>query len=264
LHGVDVKPVARHRGGLPVFVEHGAEALSIAFRLRHDPRAVTFGLFAQTGSGTLRARNHVAGIGLAFILEPVAIGAGLDGIVECGDHLVGYPDVLHVDIDHLDAGLQTVELRLHRFHQIDRQHIALFCADTQPSELQALRGVALQWMRRLTQARPHLGGAVWRGTATRRSAIHLDLYCDDPKGTEIELINAGVDYDVGSIERPGAEPVNVLTVGTRSASLSELVSVHLILRDHDDLRGALKPDAQGRSWRGDLAALERLMQADAP
>lgn len=145
-----------------------------------------------------------------------------------------------------------------------REHIALFCADTQPAELQALREVALQWMRRLASARPHLGGAVWRGTATRRSAIHLDLYCDDPKGTEIELINAGVDYDVGSIEQPGAEPINVLTVGTRSAALGELVSVHLILRDHDDLRGALKPDAQGRSWRGDLAGLERLMQVGSP
>jgi len=145
-----------------------------------------------------------------------------------------------------------------------REHIELFCADTQPAELQALREVALLWMRRLASARPHLGGAVWRGTATRRSAIHLDLYCDDPKGTEIELINAGVDYDVGSIEQPGAEPINVLTVGTRSAALGELVSVHLILRDHDDLRGALKPDAQGRSWRGDLTALERRMQAGWP
>ena len=145
-----------------------------------------------------------------------------------------------------------------------REHIELFCAGTQPAELQALREVALQWMRRLASARPFLSGAVWRGTATRRSAVHLDLYCDDPKGTEIELINAGVDYDVGSIEQPGAEPVNVLTVGTRSAALGELVSVHLILRDHDDLRGALKPDAQGRSWRGDLAGLERLMQAGSP
>jgi len=145
-----------------------------------------------------------------------------------------------------------------------REHIALFCADTQPTELQALREVALHWMRRLAAARPHLGGAVWRGTATRRSAVHLDLYCDDPKGTEVELINAGVDYDVGSIERPGAEPINVLTVGTRSAALGELVSVHLILRDHDDLRGALKPDARGRSWRGDIAALQRLMQAGPP
>ena len=145
-----------------------------------------------------------------------------------------------------------------------RQHIALFCADTQPGELNALREVALVWMHRMASARPHVGGAVWRGTATRRSAVHLDLYCDDPKGTEIELINAGVDYDVGHIERAGAEPVNVLTVGTRSAALGELVSVHLILRDADDLRGALKPDARGRSWRGDTAALALLMQAEPP
>ena len=145
-----------------------------------------------------------------------------------------------------------------------RQHIALFCADTQPGELQALREVALLWMHRMASARPHVGGAVWRGTATRRSAVHLDLYCDDPKGTEIDLINAGVDYDVGHIERAGAEPVNVLTVGHRSAALGELVSVHLILRDHDDLRGALKPDARGRSWRGDTAALARLLQAESP
>jgi hypothetical protein len=32
------------------------------------------------------------------------------------------------------------------------------------------------------------------------------------------------------------------------------------VRDHDDLRGALKPDARGRTWRGDLAALRRLTE----
>ena len=35
--------------------------------------------------------------------------------------------------------------------------------------------------------------------------------------------------------------------------------LHLSVLDLDDLRGALKPDAQGRSQRGDLAALERLL-----
>ncbi len=140
-----------------------------------------------------------------------------------------------------------------------RSHIELFCADTQPAELRALREVALQWMERLAEFRPHLGGAAWRGTATRLSAVHLDLYCDDPKAAEIMLVNAGVDYDVGSLERAGREPVNVLTVGTRSTALGELVSVHLFLRDLDEQRGALKPDARGRSWRGDHQALQRLM-----
>jgi hypothetical protein len=39
--------------------------------------------------------------------------------------------------------------------------------------------------------------------------------------------------------------------------------VHLHVNDHDDLRGALKPDAQGRSWRGDLVALRRLLAPEA-
>jgi hypothetical protein len=144
-----------------------------------------------------------------------------------------------------------------------REHLALFHADTQPAELRALREVAQQWMQRLAEFRPHLAGAVWRGTATRLSAVHLDLYCDDPKAAELSLVNAGVDYDVGSLERPGAEPVNVLTVGSRSPALGTLVSVHLFLRDLDEQRGALKPDARGRSWRGDLAALQRLLAAEA-
>lgn len=144
------------------------------------------------------------------------------------------------------------------------EHIGLFCADTQPSELLALREVALRWMNRLAAFRPHLSGAAWRGTATRQSAVRVDLYCDDPKAAEIALINAGVDYDVGSLNRPGREPLNVLTVGETSRELGEVVTVHLMLHDADDQRGALKPDARGRSWRGDIPALQRLLQEGRP
>jgi len=144
-----------------------------------------------------------------------------------------------------------------------REHIELFCADTQPAELRALRAVALPWMLRLQSFRPHLAGAVWRGTATRHSAVLIDLYCDDPKAAEIALINAGVNYDSGSLERPGREPLHVLTVATNSRELGEPVTVHLSLHDHDDQRGALKPDARGRSWRGDLAAVQRLLEEQA-
>lgn len=147
-----------------------------------------------------------------------------------------------------------------------REHIELFCADTQPAELQALREAALLWMQRLAEFRPHLSGAVWRGTATRLSTVHLDLYCDDPKAAEIALINAGVDYDSGSLPRPGGragEPLHVLSVSSPSQALGEPVTLHLILHDYDEQRGALKPDARGRSWRGDLAALHKLMAAQA-
>jgi hypothetical protein len=145
-----------------------------------------------------------------------------------------------------------------------REHIAVFCADTQPAELQALRQVALRWMGRLAAFRPHLSGAVWRGTATRQSAVHIDLYCDDPKAAEITLINAGVDYDSGDLPRPGRDPLLVLTVGDRSRELGEVVTLHLMLHDADDQRGALQPDARGRSWRGDMQALERLMKDTPP
>ena len=52
-------------------------------------------------------------------------------------------------------------------------YLALFCADTQPMELRALRELAVVWMARMADFRPHLSGAVWRGTATRHSDIYL-------------------------------------------------------------------------------------------
>ena len=142
-----------------------------------------------------------------------------------------------------------------------REYLALFCADTQPAELAALREVAALWMARLAEFRPHLTGAVWRGTATRLSAVHLQLYCDDCKSAEIALINQGIDYDVGCVNGPRHQPVDVLSVAQRCDALGpgERVTVFLTVLDHDDLRGALKPDAQGRPQRGDLAALQRLM-----
>jgi hypothetical protein len=141
-----------------------------------------------------------------------------------------------------------------------RSHLSLFHADTQPAELRALREMALRWMQRLAAFRPHLGGAVWRGTATRLSALHLDLYCDDPKSAEIELINLGVDYDTVAGD---ADP-HYLSLAERCPALEETVTIFLAVRDLDDLRGALKPDTRGRSWRGDAAALQRLLRDGAP
>jgi hypothetical protein len=143
-----------------------------------------------------------------------------------------------------------------------RAYIDIFCADTQPGELRALREVALLWMERLQAFRPHLTGAVWRGTATRLSSVHLQLFCDDSKEAELALIDKRVDYDVGSISGPRGDVVDVLTVSSPSAALGEPVTVHLTILDHDDLRGALKPGAHGQAERGDLAALRRRMESD--
>ena len=139
-----------------------------------------------------------------------------------------------------------------------RAYLALFCADTQPAELRALRELALRWMQRLADFRPHLTGAVWRGTATRLSAVHIDLYCDDPKAAEIALINLGIGYDVAGAD--GSSGPHYLSVAAPCAELGERVTLLLAVRDLDEQRGALKPDARGRSWRGDAAALQRLLE----
>lgn len=139
-----------------------------------------------------------------------------------------------------------------------RQYLAIFCAETQPAELAALRAVAIVWMERLEAFRPHLTGAVWRGTATRLNDVHLELFCDDSKAAELALIDRQVAYEVASRNGPRGMPVDVLSVAHTSRELGERVTVHLSVLDHDDLRGALKPDAGGRTQRGDLAALRKL------
>jgi len=138
-----------------------------------------------------------------------------------------------------------------------REYLALFCADTQPSELATLRRLALDWMEKLAEFRPHLTGAVWRGTATRLSTIHLQLFCDDSKATEIALLNWNIDYDAGPAPA-GAE--HALWLSLPCQALSEHVPLCLAIFDFDDLRGALKPDSRGRTERGDLPALRRLLE----
>ncbi len=144
-----------------------------------------------------------------------------------------------------------------------RDYIALYCADTQPGELRALRRLALDWMQRMAAFRPHVGGAVWHGTATRLSDVYIQMFCDDSKSAEIALIDHHVDYEPRMVTGFHGEQVEALSVHAMSRELGEEIGVHLLVYDLDDLRGALKPDAQGRVPRGDLAALRRLLEKDS-
>lgn len=140
------------------------------------------------------------------------------------------------------------------------EYIAIFCADSQPTELHALRELALYWMERLARFRPHLGGAVWRGIATRHSDIYLQLFCEDSKAAEIALIDMGVRFEARSVPGFQGALVDALSVHVRSEALQENIGLHLMVYDQDDIRGALQPDARGRSPRGDADALRRLME----
>lgn len=142
-----------------------------------------------------------------------------------------------------------------------REYLALFCADTQPAELAELRRIAIGWMERLERFRPHLTGAVWRGTATRRNDVHIELFCDDSKAAELALLDLDVDYEVGSTTGANGRTVDVLSVASTSRELGMRVVVLFTILDYDDVRGALRLDAGGRSMRGDLAAARALAEA---
>jgi len=138
-------------------------------------------------------------------------------------------------------------------------YLQLFCADTQPQELRALRQLALTWMQRLEEFRPHLSGAVWRGTATRLSDIYIQLFCDDSKQAELVLLDQGVRYEVNAFRGFHSETVDALSIHSHCKALNEDIGVHLMVYDYDDLRGALLPDSRGRPVRGDIAALHQLL-----
>lgn len=141
-----------------------------------------------------------------------------------------------------------------------REEISLFHAQSQPQELAALRRLALRWMRRLEAFNPHLAYAVWRGTANRQSTVCIELYADDTKGTEIALVNLGIHEHAPQSGQQVDEVV--LTLLTQCDELDEAVALDFIVLGTDALRGALKPDSRGRSWRGSLKALEALLAQD--
>jgi hypothetical protein len=149
-----------------------------------------------------------------------------------------------------------------------RAHIALFHADSQPQELAALRRLALRWMDKLAAFEPLLTGAVWRGTANRWSTIHLMLYSDDEKAPEIALLNAGESPEPGAPQRDSrGRDVQTLQLWLRPPAdppgFLHPIGLHLSVLGSLERRGALLPDAQGLSQRGDAAALRKLLEPSA-
>ena len=93
--------------------------------------------------------------------------------------------------------------------------------------------------------------------------MRIDLYCEDTKAPELAFLNRGIDYETVSELLGRGEHSLTLVVDERNADLGDWVTIHFNVLDHDDLRGALKPDARGQTWRGDAAALQRLLGKDA-
>ena len=138
-----------------------------------------------------------------------------------------------------------------------REHLALFDPD-HADRLASRRRIAIEWMQRLEDYSPLACGAVWRGLAAEHAPIHLQLFHDNPKDVEIDLLNRGIRFDVLTLPglRDRETEVEALSFVWQGAPV--LLSLH----DSRDFRGALKRDARGRADRGDRRSLEALCAAE--
>ena len=137
-----------------------------------------------------------------------------------------------------------------------RRYQALFHNPAQAARLKHLRAAALEVMEQLADFRPYLTGAVLNGTAGEHDDIHLQLFSDSAKEVEIWLLNRNVDIDIS--EMPHFKGGRHDPVETVSFSWQK-ETVHAELYETNDLRGALKPRADGRLQRVDAAGLRALI-----
>ncbi len=137
-----------------------------------------------------------------------------------------------------------------------REHLELFDPG-HDERLARRRRVALEWMALLEPFRPLATGAVWRGLATEDAPVHLQLFHDDPKEIEIDLLNRGVRFEVAEVPglRDRDRRVEALSFVWRGEPV--LLSLH----DSQAMRGALHRDPQGRAERGDRSALLALCES---
>ncbi len=131
------------------------------------------------------------------------------------------------------------------------EHLQLF--DTGHAErVVQRRRAAAELMQRLEAFQPYLTGAVWKGIVTEHAPIHLQLFHDNTKDVQIDLLNRGVDFEVASVPHfRGGPDVEAITFWLADAP------VLLSLYRHDDLRGALKGvrGSDAGPERGDRRAL---------
>jgi hypothetical protein len=144
-----------------------------------------------------------------------------------------------------------------------REYQALFQGDSQPALLRRLRYIAVDWMERLAPFHPYLTGAVLGGTAGEHSDVHLQVFCDNPKEVAIYFLNANIQYDVSETRhfagRGYVETLSFLWRPANEGRDAEPAGIHVALYESDDLRGAVRADARGRTARANLQAVQALL-----
>lgn len=140
-----------------------------------------------------------------------------------------------------------------------RIYQALYQNSEQRARLLDLRQVGLEVMREFEVYSPYLTGPVWKGTATRGAGVDINLFTDLEKQVELTLLGRGIEYSTSErshFNRSISRKVPVFSFEV------EGVMAHLILYNRADERGAARPDASGQTDRGDLTAVELLIDEE--
>jgi hypothetical protein len=142
-----------------------------------------------------------------------------------------------------------------------RRYQSLFQGPAQAARLQHLRATALEVMEQLGDFNPYLTGAALNGTAGEHDEIHLQLFAESAKEVEIWLLNRNVNIDISETPHfKGGRHDPVETV----SFVWHKEMVHAELYEMNDLRGALKPRADGRVQRLDRAGVRALLTQNNP
>lgn len=141
-----------------------------------------------------------------------------------------------------------------------RKYQALFGGAAHTERLLHLRETALAVMEALSDFNPYITGAVLNGTAGEHDDIHLQLFADSAKEVQIYLLNRNVNIEIS--ETPHFKGGRHAAVETVSFPWMK-ETVHAELYEYQDLRGALKPRADGRPQRLDAAGLRALIANEA-
>jgi hypothetical protein len=139
-----------------------------------------------------------------------------------------------------------------------RKYQALFLSDSQPARLRQLRALALEVMQQLAQFRPYLTGAALNGTAGEHDDVHLQLFADSAKDVIMFLLDRDVNMDISEtphFKGGRHDPVETVSFHWRQQQ------VHAELYEMNDLRGALRPRADGRPQRADINAVRAMLDA---
>jgi len=140
-----------------------------------------------------------------------------------------------------------------------RTYQTLYQNDEQRARLLDLRQTALEVMREFDAYAPYLTGPAWKGTAARGAGVDINLFTDLTKQVELFLLGRGIPYTTS--ERQHFNHAINRRVPVFSFEVND-TPVHLIVYTHADERGAAKPDAYGNADRGNLTAVELLIDEE--